>query len=148
MIPRPEDPNIFELTRLVEGSSAPLELHGGSAWLFVRQVIEVIDDHCQTESYSYRLQSGQTRDSWLVRWEYYRKSPRVDYEYPLAHVHLNAAFPDGTRAEHLHIPTRRVALELVVWHLIAEWRVEVKTGDWKDVLSESISGFDERRTAL
>jgi hypothetical protein len=59
LIQIPGEPNAFELTRFVEGSSAPLELHGASTRLFVRQIIEVVDGHCSTESYSYRLQSDQ-----------------------------------------------------------------------------------------
>lgn len=113
----------------------------------MRQVIEVVDGHCQTESYGYRLQADESRESWLVRWEYYRTPPRPDYSYPLAHVHVNAAFADGSAAGRLHIPTRLVPLETVIWHLIAEWNVTSRTDDWHTVLGESIEGFDERRGA-
>lgn len=113
----------------------------------MRHLIEVVDGHCQTESYSYRLQADESRESWLVRWEYYRSPPRADYAYPLAHVHLNAAFSDGSDAGRLHVPTRRVPLELVIWHLITEWGVTPRTDDWRAVLNESIAGFDERRRA-
>jgi hypothetical protein len=71
----------------------------------------------------------------------------VSYPYPLAHVHFNAALADGTAADRLHVPTRRVPLELIVWHLVAEWGVEPKGNNWKAVLQESIAGFDERRRA-
>jgi hypothetical protein len=112
----------------------------------VRLIIEVIDGHCQTESYAYRLQAGDSTDSWLVRWEYHRDVPRSDYPYPLAHVHVNATLPDGSPANRLHIPTRRVPLELVLWHLIAEWGVSSRTDEWRELLLASIQGFDERRT--
>lgn len=69
LIPRPDDTDAFELTRLVEGSSAPLDLHGTSSRLFVRQLFEVVDGHCRIESYSYRLQTADLRESWLIRWE-------------------------------------------------------------------------------
>jgi hypothetical protein len=147
LIPRPEDPDTFELTRLVEGSSAPLELHGTSSRLFVRQLFEVVDGHCRIESYSYRLQTADHRESWLIRWEYYRDSPRAHYPYPLAHVHFNGVLVDGMKAGRLHVPTRRVPLELIVWHLVAEWGVEPRGKDWMAVLEESIAGFDERRRA-
>jgi hypothetical protein len=114
--------------------------------LFVRQIIEVVDGHCQTESYGYRLQTGKSIASWLVRWEYHRDPPRPDYPYAPAHVHVNGAFPDGRAAAQLHIPTRRVPLELVLSHLIAEWDASSKTDDWRRLLEESIQGFDERRT--
>jgi hypothetical protein len=147
LIPLPGDPDAFELTRLVEGSSAPLELHGTSARLFVRQIIVVVDGHCQTESYSYRLQADESLASWLIRWEYHREPPRPDYAYPAAHVHFHGTFSDGAHADRLHVPTRRVPLELIAWHLIAEWGVESKTDDWMPLLAESVAGFDERRTA-
>lgn len=67
---------------------------------------------------------------WLLRWEYSRERPRADYAYPLAHIHA-----------------ARVPLELVLWHLIAEWGVTPKTDGWYDVLGESLAGFEQRRTA-
>jgi hypothetical protein len=142
----PYSSTAFELTRLVDRASAPLELDGTTARLFVRQIIEVVDGHCQVESYSYRLQADESLESWLIRWEYYRAAPRPDYSYPLAHVHVNAVFPDGSTVGRLHIPTRRVPLELVTWHLIAEWGVAPRLDDWRALLTQSIEGFDARRT--
>jgi hypothetical protein len=69
---------------LVDRASAPLELEGTTTRLFLRQIIEVVDGHCQVESYSYRLQADESVESWLIRWEYYREPPRPDYSYPLA----------------------------------------------------------------
>ncbi|MHB8691497.1 MAG: hypothetical protein ACYDHH_09655 [Solirubrobacteraceae bacterium] len=142
----PREPNAFELTRFVEGASAPLDLHGSSLRLFVRQIIDVNDGHCQTESYAYRLQSDDSLGSWLLRWEYLRDPPRPDYAYPAAHVHVNGTWGRSEVLGRLHIPTRRVPLELVVWHLIADWSVTPKTDDWQAILRESIEGFDERQT--
>jgi hypothetical protein len=106
----------------------------------------VVDGHCQTESYGYRLQANEDINSWLIRWEYHREPPRADYPYPRAHVHLNGVFADGATASRLHIPTRRIPLELVLWHLIAEWDVGSRAGKWRTLLTQSIEGFDERRT--
>lgn len=114
----------------------------------------MVGNHCQTVSYAYRFQSGEEMASWLLRWEYYRERPRAEYAYPLAHVHVNADFGDLAPAashlhkppSHLHIPTARVPLELVLWHLIAEWGVMPKTDDWRQVLDDSLKGFEERRT--
>lgn len=140
---------MFQITRYVEGESAALELHGVSLRLFVRQIIEVRDDgHCHTESYGYRLQESEARDSWRVRWEFFDKEPLPDYPYPLAHVHVRATLPDGDSVERLHFPTSRVPLELVIWHLIAEWGVRSKTDEWQEVLRESMKGFGERRTDI
>jgi hypothetical protein len=96
LIALPYSSSTFELTRLVDRASAPLELDGTSARLFVRQIIDVVDGHCQVESYSYRLQTDESVESWLIRWEYYRAAPRPDYPYPLAHAHVNAAFANGS----------------------------------------------------
>lgn len=130
-------------------------LHGIGERLFVQQGIEVAGNHCRTVSYAYRLQTGADKQSWVLRWEYFRERPKLDYEYPLAHVHANAEFAEPQLPEtrldkppsHLHIPTARVPLELVLWHLIAEWHVMPKTDDWRSVLIESLEGFEQRRTA-
>ena len=147
LIALPGKADVFELTRFVEGASVPLDLHGSPHRLFVRQIIEVVDGHCRTESYAYRLQAGDSVQSWLIRWEYFRDPPKPDYAYPLAHVHANGEWTSSEPLDRLHIPTRRVPLELVLWHLIAEWRVTPKTDGWKAVLGESVEGFDGRRTA-
>jgi len=75
--------------------------------------------------------TADSKDAWLVRWEYFRRPPTPGYEYPLAHVHINAALLDRDAESplskplpHLHIPTARVPFELAcgtcspsgVWH--------------------------------
>jgi hypothetical protein len=75
----------------------------------------------------------------------FRQRPRPD-DYPLAHVHVNAALMNGHGLRHLHFPTRRVLIELLLWHLIAEWNVTPLSDDWRVILSESIDGFEERQT--
>jgi hypothetical protein len=147
LIPLPAAPGAFELTRFVERDSASLELHGTGVRLFVRQVIVVKDGDYSTESYAYRLQADESADSWLIRWEYQREPLPSDYPYVRAHVHVRGAFPDGKQAGGLHIPTRRVPLELVLWHLIAEWGVKPKQNDWQQQLEASIDGFDRRQRA-
>jgi hypothetical protein len=147
LIQVPGDPGTFELTRLIDGDTAPLELYGTTVRLFVRYVIVVKDGDFSIESYAYRLQTGRSRASWLIRWEYQRDSPRSDYPYARAHVHVHGAFPDGQQADRLHIPTLRVPLELVLWHLIAEWGVKPKRDDWQQQLEASIDGSDLRQRA-
>jgi hypothetical protein len=145
----PDSPDTFHLTRQIEGERAPLNLRGSDLHLFVRQTIQVEAGTCHTESYTYRLQADESpkSKSWLVRWEYYRKPPVPDYPYPLAHVHVRGRFTDSDEAiDRLHIPTGRVALELVIWHLIAEWGVPSKDDRWQFILGDSIKGFHERRT--
>jgi len=98
--------------------------------------------------------TADSKDAWLVRWEYFRRPPTPGYEYPLAHVHINAALLDRDAESplskplpHLHIPTARVPFELVLWHVLAEWGVASKTDDWRTLRRQSLSGFEERRTA-
>jgi hypothetical protein len=148
LIPVPGDPAAFELTRIVGRDSAPLELYGTTVRLFVRQVIVVKDGHCSTESYGYRLQTGESTSSWLIRWEYLRQQPKPDYPYPLAHVHVNGQRVSGARAAlpKLHIPTSRLPLELVLWHVIVEWGVKPKRADWQQILEGSIRDFEARRS--
>ena len=146
LISLPFDEAAFDVARLVESVPVPLDVFGGPLRLFVRQMITVVGDHCQTEAYSYRLQTEETPGSWLIRWEYNRDPPRRDYPYPPAHLHVNGEFEDLGSMARLHLPTRRVPLELVIWHLIAEWGLTAKTNDWQAILRESIKGFDQRRT--
>lgn len=155
LLPIPGRETHYNLACVENGERVAFALHGVSERLFIRQAIEVVGDHCQTVSYAYRYQSGEDRKSWLLRWEYFRERPRPDYEYPLAHVHANAEFVDPGPAaahlakppSHLHIPTARVPLELVLWHVIAEWGLTPKTDDWRELLSESLEGFERRRRA-
>ncbi len=128
LLPLPHDSDTFEITRLVEREAVPLDLLGSTLRLFVSQTIVVVSGHCQTESYAYRLQEDDSRQSWLLRWEYLREPPRPEYPYPAAHVHVNGAWERSEALDHLHIATRRIPLELVLWHLIAEWDVTPRSG--------------------
>lgn len=117
--------------------------------LLVKQEINVGDaEECHTTSYGYRLATGNTKQDWLIRWEYFRQQPKPGYLYPLAHVHVNGELAQrpGADLPGLHIPTSRVPLELVLWHLIAEWGVKPKQPDWQQVLEGSIHDFEARRS--
>jgi hypothetical protein len=140
------DRNAFELTNLVDGNTAPLELDATTLRLFVRQVVVVNGGHCKTESYSYRLQTDPSPKSWLIRWDYLRDPPAPDYAHPNAHVHINGLFPDGSPIGHLHIPTGRMPLELVVRDLITNRNVPPRSEDWEAILEESLESFDGPRT--
>jgi hypothetical protein len=129
----------------------PIELDGSPLRLLVHHNVVIVEDQPQTASYTYRLSSGDDKRDWVLRWEYQR-SPATDYDYPSAHLHANASFLDaGTEMtnplERLHVATARVAFELVLWHSIADWGVEPRTPDWRDILLASIAEFEERRTA-
>jgi hypothetical protein len=140
-------PDAFELTRVVDGDDVPLELDGTTARLYVQQVVVVEDGRCRTESYVYRLQADESPKSWLMRWEYRREPPVADYPYELSHVHMNGTFFNGTPADHLHVPTERIELKVVIRHLITEWGVKPRTEDWKKILEESAEGFSDAPSA-
>ena len=130
-----------------------MELDGSDLGLHVQHVIDVVEDQeaqeglrCQTATYQYRLVQDENT---FIRWEYSREKPREEYTYPLAHVHVHGSFlGDGSKATELHIPTMRVPVELILWHVICEprWNVQPRTDDWEVILGESIRGFYERRT--
>jgi len=136
-----DDRNAFELTRLVDAVRAPCELDGTTAQLRIQHGVVIDDGQCRTESYSYRLQAEASPRSWLVRWDYVRDPSQSDYAYPRAHVHMNGTFFNGAPVERLHIPTRRVPLELVIRHLITDWNVKPRSGDWETILGESVEDF-------
>ena len=156
-IPSADEQELFLLSRVdADQNLIPIELFGTNR-LFLQQVIRVVDDEpgpgaletgkrCQTVSYRYRLEEPDRTP--LIRWEYDREPPRENYPYPRAHVHVHARFSDDEDIERLHISTDRVALELVLWHLLTEdyWGVESKVDDWVEVFQPSIDGFIERRT--
>jgi hypothetical protein len=154
LIALPGQPDHFTIACLQDNRPVTFALHGSPLRLLFSQTVEVVETKCHTVTYAYRLAAGEAKDAWIARWEYFRRPPRPDYPYPLAHVHLNAALHDADAeqrlakpAPHLHLPTARVALELVLWHLIAEWGVQAKTEDWPQRLHDSLTGFEERRTA-
>jgi hypothetical protein len=134
-------PGAFELTRVVDGDDAPLELDGTTAHLFVKQAIVVEDGRCRTESYAYRLLADASPKSWLIRWEYVRDPPPADYAYPRAHVHVNGKFPDESPIGRVHIASYRLPLELVIRNLITDWNVKPRTDDWETILEESAADF-------
>lgn len=144
LIGDPSHPARFTLTCLRGTTPTSFALHGSNVRLLVVQTLEVDGEQCRTLTYQYRPSLGEDKQSWLIRWEYFRHRPTTAYPYPLAHVHVN---PGGAVAvlPKLHIPTRRVPLELVLWHAIAEWGVQPKGDDWQALLEDSIDEFERRR---
>ena len=57
--------------------------------------------------------------------------------YPRCHLHVHAAPQHYARERsfsRLHLPTRRLTLEQIVWHLIQEHGVQPRRDDWHQVL--------------
>ena len=57
--------------------------------------------------------------------------------YPRCHLHIHATSQHYTGEKpfaQLHLPTRRITLEQIVWHLIREHGVQPRRDDWHDIL--------------
>ncbi len=92
--------------------------------------------HLTTTRASFTYQAGHDPDNPrpLFAYQYDRNAP---FPYPRCHLHVFAA-PDDYAQERpfsrLHLPTRRITLEQIVWHLIQEHHVEPRRDDWRHVL--------------
>jgi len=153
LLSRPYSSTRFLIACVHDARPVPFALHGSVLQLYVEHEVDATGDKAHTASYRYVLQADDARDSWLVRWEYLRDRP-AGYPYALGHLHVHANFADAPGTDpaakalsQLHLPTARVALELVLRHMIAEWGVKAKTDAWSEILEESLAGFEERRTA-
>jgi hypothetical protein len=149
LVTRPGSPTRFLIACVQDARPAAFALFGTSLRLYVEHEVDIGDRIAHTASYRYVLQADDTAASWLLRWEYLRDRP-PGYDHSLGHVHVRAELATALAAkplDRLHLPTARVAFELVLRHVIAEWGVQPKTGDWSGVLEESLSGFEKRGTA-
>lgn len=155
LLSRPYSATRFLIACVQDARPVPFALHGSGTGpqLYVEHEVDATGDKAHTASYRYVVQGDDTPDSWLARWEYLRERPR-GYPYALSHVHVNASFGDTAASQlaakplgRLHLPSARVAFELVLRHLIAEWDVQPKNDAWPQILDASLAGFEERRTA-
>jgi hypothetical protein len=144
LIEVPGDRSAFELTRLVDGASAPLEFDGTTARLFVQQVFVVEDGDCITDSYSYLLQEDASIESWRLRWDYCRDPPPAESANAGGYVRVNGTWINGEPASTQRVLTGETPLELVVWFLISDWGAKPRSEDWKAILEESLKGFEAR----
>ncbi len=56
-------------------------------------------------------------------------------------MHINGTYFNGTSAQHLHLPTERIGLDVVIRRLITEWAAKPRAEDWKAILEDSAEGF-------
>ncbi|MDE2990404.1 MAG: hypothetical protein OXU21_04965 [Chloroflexota bacterium] len=85
-------------------------------------------------NYAYLQPCGDPGDlEPLFVYQYNRRTP---FPYPRCHLHVHARPQHyrGASFSRLHLPTRRITLEQVVWHLIQEHGVEPRRDDWHEVL--------------
>ena len=85
-------------------------------------------------SYTYQAGDGLDNPRPVFTYQYDRNAP---FPYPRCHLHVFAA-PDAYAQDRpfsrLHLPTRRITLEQIVWHLIQEHGVQPRRDDWRQVL--------------
>ena len=86
-------------------------------------------------TYTYQAGRGLDESRPVFSYQYDRNSASP---YPRCHLHVHAERPEhhaGAKAfPRLHLPTRRISLEQVVWHLIQEHGVQPRRSDWHEVL--------------
>lgn len=126
---------------------------GKDLYLWVWQRVWVEGGECHVLRYRYTIQSNETdRRSAILRWQFHREKPNKDFGYLHSHVHVHATTGEGLDLTPLHIPTDRISLEMVIWHLFTDWAqfgVEpIKPDDkgWQDVLIDSEKTFRKART--
>ena len=145
LVAHDDAPTEFDVT----SGSSPLKLNRRKLWLSIRQRVRVEGGKVHTLLYRYQLVSDakDPRSSWLIRWDYTRHWPTENPWYP-SHVHAHGDLKHGgsKQLKDMHIPAERIPLEMVLWHLLAEWAVTPLSDDWRELLRESIEGFRERRT--
>ena len=112
---------------------------GNGMYLNVELTLAVADrsaPRLATTRASYTYQVGEDLDDPrpLFTYQYDRNVP---FPYPRCHLHVFAT-PDAYTLDRpfprLHLPTRRITLEQVVWHLIQEHGVQPRRDDWRQVL--------------
>ena len=85
-------------------------------------------------TYTYQASGDLDDPKPVFVYDYNRDVP---YPYPRCHLHVHAVPKHYTGDQlfpRLHLPTRRITLEQVVWHLIREHAVEPRHRDWHEVL--------------
>lgn len=110
-----------------------------------------------TLGYSYQYSTTSPNDpDWVFRYEYEAQPLDPKARYPAGHLHVNAEPRNYVRIEtikdfpSLHLPTRRLSLEEIVWHLINEHTPSVSSADkegWFEFLDGSKSGYEQRMTS-
>lgn len=124
---------------------APLPLTNGH-YLYIHNLLGVRRKkrYIATLEYRYVYQATEDDDSWIFRYEYTREPPEP-YPYAREHVHVNASPASYTGAEPfegLHLPTgRRITIERLVRHLIAEHGLTPISTDWEQIVAEAEAHF-------
>jgi hypothetical protein len=138
-----EEPHIAAI-----GDGGPVELPGPhDISLVVRHHYRIVEDpssrgpwKVSTAGYLYSLKDPADQDIVSYHWH-----PYVEPTYP--HLHLGAGAHAG-RSElvNAHLPAGRIALEEVLRLALNDFHVRPARADWADVLSRTLSAFEDWRT--
>lgn len=116
---------------------APLPLVNG-CHLYLYQLLGLRRKECYlaTLEYRYTYQRTPDDDSWIFRYEYVRDPA---FPYAAEHIHVNAtpsSYPGPAPFPDLHLPTgRRITIERLVRHLIAEHGLKPISEGWEQTLA-------------
>jgi hypothetical protein len=128
----------------------PLPLVNGN-YLYLYQVLGLRrkEKYLATLEYRYTYQRTASDESWIFRYEYTREPPDP-YPHSLAHVHINASPTSYAGADPfpgLHLPTgRRITVERLIRHLIAEHTITPISPNWEEVIREGEAHFRDVQT--
>ena len=90
----------------------------------------------ETTAATFTYQAGTDNDDPCTVFAYhFDQNSRSGY--PRCHLHVHATpqhYPSEKAFPRLHLPTRRITLEQIVWHLIHEHGVHPRRDDWHDIL--------------
>ena len=123
----------------------PLPLTNGH-YLYIYNLLGLRrkERYLTTLEYRYVYQATPDDESWIFRYEYVREPPEP-YPYAREHVHVNASPASYTGAEPfqgLHLPTgRRITIERLVRHLMAEHGIDPISPDWEQAITEAETHF-------
>lgn len=158
-IPREGDPQALIRFRGENRESRTIALGNGLRIYVFQRILPNPDDSRKvtTAEYQYSYGFGEPyKEKWIARWDYVpEEEEKPEYSYPVAHVHFNGTssgygeFGGKDKPLHkLHFPTKRIALENFLEHLVVELNVPAKGGERKalDLFRDSYEGFHEKRT--
>ena len=117
--------------------SRPVPLSNGM-YLNVQMALRVVGYplRLETTDATFAYQAGSDLDDPRPVFEYHYERDSQS-GYPRCHLHVFAApahYPLERPFPRLHLPTRRITLEQIVWHLIREHGVQPRRDDWHEVL--------------
>jgi hypothetical protein len=124
---------------------APLPLVNGH-YLFLYHLLGLRrkERYLTTLEYRYVYQRTCDDDSWIFRYEYVRE-PGAEFPYSSEHLHVNAtplAYGGPAPFPGLHLPTgRRITIERLVRHLIAEHEINPISEKWEEAVIEGEEHF-------